>query len=131
MKYTILIHGIPAAQQRPRFFRRGSKVGAYDPQRSKSWKEIVRWSAVEAGVPILPGPLKVTLFFLLPRPKSLPKKVTEHTRKPDLDNLIKSVLDALKGIAFKDDAQIVSLRATKAYTIKVFGVEVNLEAAES
>jgi Holliday junction resolvase RusA-like endonuclease len=38
-----------------------------------------------------------------------------HTSRPDLDNLIKTVLDALNGIAYTDDKQIVRLGATKAY----------------
>jgi Holliday junction resolvase RusA-like endonuclease len=38
------------------------------------------------------------------------------TKKPDLDNLAKSVLDALNGVIYQDDSQIVSLHMTKVYS---------------
>lgn len=55
------------------------------------------------------------LVFLLPRPKSLPKKIIHHTKKPDLDNLTKSIKDALEGIFFKNDSQITELKSLKMY----------------
>ena len=119
------VKGIPLAQGRPRFFRRGKMVGCYDPARSKSWKETVKWQAIEQKAEILPNALSMRLSFRLPRPKSLPKKVKEHTRKPDLDNLVKAVKDALKGVCYKDDAQIVELVATKQYNENT-GVMINI-----
>lgn len=40
----------------------------------------------------------------------------KHTVKPDLDNLVKSILDGLNGIAWHDDAQIVQLNVSKSYS---------------
>jgi crossover junction endodeoxyribonuclease RusA len=51
----------------------------------------------------------------MPRPKSLPKRVTHMTKKPDIDKLIRAVLDALKGVAWCDDSQVVSVYASKRY----------------
>ncbi|MDI9559696.1 MAG: RusA family crossover junction endodeoxyribonuclease, partial [Pseudomonadota bacterium] len=53
--------------------------------------------------------------FIFARPKTLPKKVVDHTKKPDLDNLLKALKDAMTGIVWHDDAQIVSLSARKDY----------------
>ena len=61
------------------------------------------------------GPLRLTMSFYLPRPKSLPKKVTHHIKKPDVSNLLKSVEDAMKGILYRDDSQIVEVFVRKNY----------------
>lgn len=71
----------------------------------------------------LETPVSVYLYFRLPIPKSHPKKRQEaclsgferHTKRPDLDNLAKSVLDGLNGVIWQDDSQIVSLHLTKVY----------------
>lgn len=111
----ILISGNPVAQGRPKFFRRGSFVGCYDPAKSKTWKEEVKYQAIAKKIPILAGALHMELSFYLPRPKSLPKKTIHHVKKPDLDNLCKAIKDALKGIAYKDDSQVCSLILSKEY----------------
>ena len=61
--------------------------------------------------PPLTGPLRCDLTFVMPRPKSMIWKTREmprafHASKPDRDNLDKAVMDALKGIAWIDDAQV-------------------------
>lgn len=109
------IYGNPVAQGRPRAFRRGNFIGMYDPEKSKSWKETIKWQAIEQKVACLEGALKMRLDFLMPRPKSLSKKVCFHVKRPDLDNCIKAVKDALHGICYKDDSQIVELHAYKKY----------------
>lgn len=111
----LAVLGDPVAQGRPRFFRKGNYVGAFDPEKSKNWKETVKWQAISQGVRIFDGPIVLHLVFSLRRPKSLPKKVQEHTKRPDLDNLIKAIKDALRGIAYLDDSQIVRLSAEKRY----------------
>ena len=50
-----------------------------------------------------------------------------HTKKPDVDNLVKAVKDALKGLLYQDDAQIIHLEASKAYGPEP-GVTIALEA---
>lgn len=111
--YTIL--GIPRPQGRPRFFRKGNFVGTYDPKESRQYKENVSAQLVAQKPEIMEGPVVATLLFMLPRPKSLPKKVINHVKKPDLDNLIKGTFDACKGILWYDDTQVVKLSAIKAY----------------
>lgn len=122
---NFFVHGNPVAQGRPRFFRRGSFVGCYDPSKSKSWKDTIVWQAIENKVPLLDGALDMRLVFSLKRPKSLPKKVIHHVKKPDLDNLTKAVKDALKGIAYKDDSQIISCMALKRYG-EPLGVQIQI-----
>jgi len=111
----LFVLGSPVAQGRPRFARIGNFVRTYDPKESRSWKETVKWQAISRDSRIIEGPLSLILHFKLSRPKSLPKKIKYHTKKPDLDNLIKGVKDGLKGICYKDDSQVVRLAATKSY----------------
>jgi Holliday junction resolvase RusA-like endonuclease len=68
------------------------------------------WSTTAAGV-------SVTLCFFLPRPKSLAKSRFDHTKKPDLDKLIRSTFDGIgdAGIIWGDDSQVVRVSASKEY----------------
>ena len=112
----IVVRGIPAAQ--------GSKChvgGGRMVESSRAvgpWREAVRAETQRAmdGTGRLDGPLAVTLAFALPRPRSLPKKVTHPAKRPDLDKLSRAVLDGLtEGGAWFDDGQVVRLYAAKRY----------------
>ena len=71
------------------------------------------------------GPIAVSLTFLVPKPKSAPKRRrTWPDRRPDLDKLIRAVLDALSKRLFLDDSQVVELRASKDYGAPGVMVEV-------
>ena len=64
------------------------------------------------------GPLVVLLHFMFPRSNNAERKAPAnkrlaHVKKPDCDNLAKSTLDALNGLAFGDDKQVVTLDVTK------------------
>ena len=117
------IIGLPVAQARAktRLFRNaraplGVTTSHYEPENVRDWKRTVQGQVLPHRPPApVEGPLAVTLTFHLPRPVSLPKRVLAHTKKPDLDNLVKAIKDALRGVVYRDDAQIVQLIATKAY----------------
>lgn len=67
------------------------------------------------------GPVTVQLVFHMPIPSSWSKKRQKeavgqpHTSRPDLDNLVKTVLDALNGFLYRDDSQICELVVRKEY----------------
>ncbi|HEV8421202.1 MAG TPA: RusA family crossover junction endodeoxyribonuclease [Actinomycetota bacterium] len=68
------------------------------------------------GWKLVEGPLEVRVTFYLPKPKSAPKsRRTWPARKPDLDKLLRALLDPMTGVLFRDDAQIVRLDAAKRY----------------
>jgi len=116
-QHIFTVFGSPVAQGRPRFARMGNFVRTYDPAKSVDWKRTIMAQVLDqlGGKPdIHDGPLTIQMHFHLPRPKSLPKKVQHHVKKPDCDNLMKAA-DALKGILFRDDSQIVRIEATKQY----------------
>mgnify|MGYP003339864711 FL=1 len=80
---------------------------------------------------LLETPVTMALYFRLPMPQSWSKKRKEGalkgleapTKKPDWDNLGKAVSDALNGVIFKDDSQIVSAHVRKTYSA-VPGVDI-------
>ncbi|MCK5132378.1 MAG: RusA family crossover junction endodeoxyribonuclease [Candidatus Sabulitectum sp.] len=119
MSIQFFIEGAPVAQGRPRFARMGNFTKVYDPKKSKDWKEyVLKVAKSKLGkAPLLEGPLEMTLVFWMPRPKSLPKKVIHHIKKPDVDNLVKGVKDALSGFCYGDDKQIIELHAVKKYAL--------------
>ena len=63
-----------------------------------------------AGVPVV-----VQAQFRLQKPQSTPKRITDQTKKPDLDKLTRSLLDALKGKVYADDSQVVRLDIGKRF----------------
>jgi len=90
----------------------------------KSWQVLITEAASTAlhQLPasergMLADGVRLTLAFFLPRPQSLPKKVTAHTKAPDVDKCVRGVADALMRVAFRDDAQIVDLVAMKRYAL--------------
>lgn len=117
----ITIPGTPIAKARPRVMRSGH---AYTPQRTRDYEDFVRQCfQIEHGNPQLEGALilELDLYFSIPkstRKKDVPAMRTGQIRpikRPDLDNIFKAISDALNGVAYKDDSQIVAAVVQKFY----------------
>ena len=121
----IKIQGNPIAKKRPRFFRRGNYTGAYNSQETEEGRFLLEAMAqLEKAKHLLPipkgTPITMWCWFAMPMPQSVQKafnkgKVIQHTKKPDLDNLIKFVKDCLNGQVWHDDSQVIRVDATKFY----------------
>lgn len=62
------------------------------------------------------SPIEIDMTFAFVRPKSVSvKKRPYHTVKPDVDKLVRAVLDALTNVAYRDDSQVVRINANKIY----------------
>jgi crossover junction endodeoxyribonuclease RusA len=86
----------------------------------KAWQSLVADAASRAIAErpdwqILEGGVRLSLQFYLPRPKSLGKRVVPHTKAPDCSKLIRSTEDAMSGIVYRDDSQVIELVAGKYY----------------
>jgi Holliday junction resolvase RusA-like endonuclease len=115
----------PHAMGRPRARRVGKFIRVYEPTGSKKWKTEARKRMMEAlevdgSEPVFRSgiPLHVTIMAVFPLPKSEHRKKTVplikwHTKKKDIDNIAKAVLDAGNGVIWADDGQVVLLTATK------------------
>ena len=83
--------------------------------KSKQWeKDIVDQISYHGD--ILIGAVKINLIFYLRRPKSVKNRTYPHVH-PDLDKLIRAVLDAITGVLIKDDGQVVSIMSKKLYVV--------------
>ena len=134
--------GRPAAQGSKRHVGGGRLIES--SRQVGPWREIVRQAAIEAmaGRPPIEGPVYLVQVFALPRPKSHYGTGRNSGRvkrgapsrppvRPDLDKLARAVGDALTGVCYHDDAQIVNLRAAKYYVtpsgrLSVPGVEIRI-----
>ncbi|MDQ0719776.1 Holliday junction resolvase RusA-like endonuclease [Paenibacillus sp. W4I10] len=124
---TFTVYGEPVAQGRPKASTRTGFVKMYDPAKSKDYKDYVRLAASEyAPDALLLGPIGMVLTVYRSIPKSLSKKRVAlaeaghivPTTKPDVDNYLKGVKDALKGVIWKDDSQVVEVFARKRYSAR-------------
>ncbi|MEM2944428.1 MAG: RusA family crossover junction endodeoxyribonuclease [Methanomassiliicoccales archaeon] len=61
---------------------------------------------------------EVEAEFIFQRPKSLPKKISLNTRRPDVDKLVRTVLDGLAKVLIPDDSQVVAIRTLKRYAVE-------------
>lgn len=121
-KISFTISGEPVAQGRPRFSNRGGFVRTYDPAKSRNAKDHIRFAASEAMVQVDGKPLEGAIHFKaqfgIEMPKSMARKRTPRPRqwrikKPDLDNLLKTVKDACSKVVYLDDSQIVRITSEK------------------
>ena len=111
----------PVAKGRPRFTRRGH---AYTPAKTAEYERNIRDYYTTQEGKMFEGAIFVKIIFAMPIPKSFSKKVQQqislgeykHIKKPDADNMAKSVLDALNGVAFTDDSLITHLTVAKHYS---------------
>ena len=124
IKFTI--YGDPVPKGRPKFTVRGGYAMAYTPKKTKENEDYIRCAALPYKPYIKPftGPVSLTAIFYRSIPKSFPKKKAEMakngilrpTTTPDLDNYLKQVEDALSGIFYENDKQIVDSSESKYYS---------------
>jgi len=124
---SFTVYGKPIAQERARATTVNGYVRMYDPNKSKDYKTFIKLVASEhAPKQLLEGPLSLEVKVYKPSLKSFSKKkkaaAEEGTlrpiTKPDADNYIKAVKDALKMVIWKDDSQVVDMYVSKYYSEK-------------
>lgn len=110
-RFTFEVRGRVVGSARPRVTRRGT----YIPQKTRDYRNRIKGAFMEAGGMRRSGPVSVRVCVYRELPKSRPKRVESEpdTFKPDVDNIAKNVLDALNGIAWDDDSQVVELIVRK------------------
>ena len=127
------VHGKPAPA--------GSKTGYYNPKSERvimapaskntaPWMQLVKWAAIQEGFSkgrmLLDGPVHLTITFIFNRPKKhyrtgkysgllKPSAPTRKTTMPDLTKLVRAAEDALTGLVWRDDSQVVGQSVSKIW----------------
>ena len=127
MRLCIELLGEAVAQGRPRMTTINGHPRAYDPAKSRTYKATLALLASQAmrerKLDLCTDAVALTVIQLKAIPKSMTKKKRQDamfgtlrpTTKPDLDNVIKAVMDAFKMVVWRDDSQVVDIRASKFY----------------
>jgi len=118
IKFTVL--GKPQGKGRPRVTRNGT----YTPEATKKYQKLIASSVDAEGTYFDGVPIRAVISCYYPIPKSMPKYKRDMIIngelypivKPDLDNVAKAILDALNGVLYKDDNQVVELYVNKHYS---------------
>lgn len=128
-----VVYGEPVGKARPRFNTRTKT--AYTPSKTSEYeKEVAMAYKTAGGNKKFDGAVSLDINAYFAIPKSTSKKRVEQilkqdirpTKKPDIDNIAKIILDGLNGIAYQDDKQIVSVRVNKFYSTEP-RIEVEIE----
>lgn len=124
---TFFVDGKPQGKGRPRFARNV----VYTPKQTLEYEKLI--ASCYSG-DMLQGPLfvDITAFFSVPKSYSKAMKTAikngeiTPTKKPDADNIGKVVMDALNGVAYEDDKQVIDLRVSKKYSSEAEGLMITI-----
>lgn len=111
------VYGTPVPQGSTKaFIPRGwnRAVITTDNSKLKPWRQQVTETALSMNAQMITGAVAIGLHFYFRKPKSASKRLYP-TVKPDTDKLIRGILDALTGVCYRDDAQVVRVDAAKHY----------------
>jgi Holliday junction resolvase RusA-like endonuclease len=126
MMITFKVDANPVGKQRARYVKRGNFVQTYTPEKTRTYETLIKDAAIEAmgASEPLETPVSLYLYIRAPIPQSYSKKKVadclngfeKPIKKPDASNVLKSVEDAMNGVVYKDDTQIVNIHVTKVYS---------------
>ena len=121
-KISLTVPGEPRAKQRPKWF----KHGTYTPEKTVSYETYIKELFTIKYSEFMPKEEALTLNIWagLLMPKSTSKKklgmmklgILEPAKKPDVDNILKTVMDALEKLAYKNDSQICHVVIDKDFS---------------
>ena len=140
----IVVYGEPVPQGRPKFVRIGNHVHTYDPEKSRSYKQLVRFWVTQhlkkiEGFKPYENALCVDVTFYRHIPSSWSRKkrmeadsgIIRPVTRPDCGNYEKGFYDALTGIVWVDDSIITDKNVRKRYTADLARIELKITEVTS
>lgn len=119
-----IVEGEPQGKARPRFSHKTGTV--YTPSKTAKYEKQIRKAFLEAGGKIIPADcyvgVTVDAYFRIPKSYTKGKRlacqhnINRPAKKPDIDNSLKAVLDALNKVAYEDDKQVIEVICRKWYS---------------
>ncbi len=138
-RLKFFVMGLPATAGSKRHVGRGIIVDS-SGAKGRAWRAMVvdeATKAFEDDKPWRRVPIRMTITFYLPRPQGhygkkglLPSAPEHHTKRPDATKLLRAIEDALTGIIWHDDSQIVHQHVHKLYTDATPGAGVFIEQCD-
>lgn len=136
MTVSFTVPGEPQGKGRPRFSSRNGRTFTHTPEKTVLYENLVatEYDMQADGYRFPDGAMigmQICAYYSIPKSASKRKQSAMYagdikpTKKPDADNVLKCVADSLNGIAYRDDAQIVTATIEKLYS-DVPRVEVTL-----
>ena len=126
IEFTVKGIPIPQGSMRAIPFDRGIIAGrrtlgvsvVHDRQELASWRKAVSWEGKRAmrGKPPFDCALLVRMIFVLPRPRSR-GRTAKADRQPDLDKLVRAILDSLEHVVWVNDSRVCIIHAAKVLGI--------------
>lgn len=118
---VFVVDGSPVGKGRPRFVRATGHT--YTPDKTKEYEQRIAEEYARKGGKMMDGYIAVKIYAVYKIPTTTSKAKREQmlrgaikpTVKPDLDNVLKIVLDGLNKVAYDDDRQVTSVVVAKAY----------------
>ena len=109
---VFVIPGRAVPKARARLDRRSGRF--YTPDTTSDFETVVAWEAKRAGVRLIPKGVPISLSIFEYRVRRSQKTAFPLSR-PDVDNAGKAIMDALNGIAYADDSQVVIFHVEKQW----------------
>lgn len=122
------VPGVPVPQGSKSLSMKGGRAVMFDHNSAalKSWRNIVHFTGVSYRnnrCPVYTNVKMTLIFYMGERPKTHYTKTGKQSKqyreypnvKPDIDKLIRSILDALTGVFYRDDSQVIQINASKLY----------------
>ena len=124
MMVEFMVLGAPKGKERPRAAKLRDRTIVYTPKKTKDYEREIATAYRTQCRGIFSGAVAIEIHAYYEIPKSASRKrgldmVSDRerpTKKPDVDNIAKAVCDALNGVAYKDDSQVVDLTVRKYYS---------------
>ena len=133
------VRGEPQGKGRPRVVRNGAFSRTYTPDKTVAYENLVKVEYQrQCGKAFIKEgyvAMRLTAYYAIPKSASKRRRAQMEAgtimpiKKPDCDNVIKVICDALNGLAYHDDAQVVDARVVKLYG-DTPRVEVEIEELE-
>lgn len=114
--FRFLVLGVPRPQGSKRLLRHkatGKLLLIESSNKLHAWRKSITLAAKACNGAPLVGPVGMEMVFSLPTPRR--RKQPLPTTRPDLDKLDRAVLDALTGVCYEDDSQVVDIYSVKRY----------------
>ena len=119
-----IVEGEPQGKARPRFSRKSGTV--YTPAKTAKYEKEIRQAYIAVGGKLIPegsyAVVTVDAYFKIPKSYTKRKRldceqnINRPDKKPDIDNVLKVVLDALNKVAYEDDKQVIEVICRKWYS---------------